>query len=93
VCDSKKPDKHVIIIGIAQYLFKTKFSKIIFDTVCHYCCKFCHLAFFCSEEHSFEYKDDFYLRRKIILPPLDTLKCTKTSGICHLKQKYHNISY
>jgi len=50
--NKKDPRKQIIIFGIVQYFF-TKFSEIILDTICHYCCKFYRLIFRCLEVAQF----------------------------------------
>jgi len=61
VCGNKKdPRKQILLIfGIVQYFF-TKFSEIILNTICHYCCKFYRLKFCCLEVAQFEYKRRFF---------------------------------
>jgi len=46
-CAAKKdPLNKYHYFGIVQY-FCIKFSEIILDTICHYCCRFYHLNFRC----------------------------------------------
>ena len=48
VCGEKKTPLNKYHYFIVQY-FLTKFSEVILDTICHYCCKFYHLNFRCLE--------------------------------------------